>query len=793
MFGIARKTIRKTVSAVSAGTILHMGVPLAVAQVGQQPQGDDQATQDAMGVDVRRVEEVIVTARRREERLQDVPISGAALTDGLLRDIGGIRSVRDMMDLVVGVTTVEGNSGDLSEPNIRGAGQSRNRMSPSATGIYRNGAYFASATLGGRQFQRFDTYDVERVEILRGSQGALYGRNALGGAINMISTRPQPEFGLEVRASVGENERRGFEAIANTPLTDTLAARFNVVTERQRDGFYKDINGDPVDTTKYDHFRASFGLVPNDKLEITYTLDYMDEENPIGIRVRRSGSVLNLTGGDPFQATINSEMKTVSEVSNHNLLVDYQLDKGTISSVTNFRKRDVTRFQDGDHQGPSAAAATRNLLGLTDVDADVFFQELRFVSSLGGSVDYLVAADLYAVDTTEYIDNFIRGGQTTPNSAIRNATVDQFSWAVYGSVDYKFEGLPLSISAEARYAVDTVDGNVRTVLPNQDDLVTTDVSDESTFRNVPWGITASWSFDEPLIAGMGRSMLYGKLATSYRHGGLNLNEGLPTDRFPTKSLYGDEDSLTYELGFKSSWLDDRVTFNGAAFWIDYDEFLDSTTNGCPDQCTFFDPDTLEPLGFDDEGNQITITNDGQEGLESPRAVFIDNVGEVEAWGIELELSWRHYFEATAGRLRTNLGWGRQMGEVTSLSDDVSDAAAGTLGKPLNRLRPRQISGNIVYRQPLPFMDRLGTRGTELMLSTTYVHEHGGFRNLSSDPWRLESVDRMNATIGLDTDTWRFTVRASNVLDKQYEVWGNSRLFRLNEPRYFSAELSWQLR
>jgi iron complex outermembrane recepter protein len=788
----ARKPAWRVVS-VCVGVVLFGGASAAVAQADQQSQAGAQTAQERTEVDTRRLEEITVTARRRVERLQDLPFSGTALTEGLLRDIGGIRSVRDMMDLAVGVTTIEANSGDLSEPNIRGAGQSRNRMSPSATGIYRNGAYFASSTLGGRQFQRFDTFDVERVEVLRGSQGALYGRNALGGAINMISKRPAREFDLEVGASAGENDRRGFEAIVNAPLTDILAARFSLVTERQRDGFYKDLDGNPVDKTKYDHVRASVGLNPNERLDVTYSLDYMEEENPIGIRVRRAGSVLNLTGGDPFQTTINSEMKTVSEVSNHNLLVNYELDSGTVSSVTNFRQRDVKRFQDGDHQGPSAAAATRNLLGFTDVDADILFQELRFVSNMAGAVEYLVAADLYTVDTTEYIDNFVRGGQTVATSSIRNVAVDQLSWAVYGSVDYNFENLPLTISAEARYAVDTVDGDVRTVLPNQNDLVTTDVSDKSTFRNLPWGISASWRFDDPPVPAMGRSMLYGKIATSYRHGGLNLNEGLPTDRFPTKALYSDEDSLTYELGIKSSWLDGRLTFNGAAFWIEYSDFLDSTTNGCPEQCTYFDPDTFETLGFDGDGNQITLTDDGREGLASPQAVFIDNVGEVDAWGVELELSWRHYFEATAGRLSTNIGWGRQMGEVKSLSDDVSEAASGNLGKPLNRLRPRQISGNIVYRQPLPFMDRMGLRGTELMVSTTYVHEHGGYRNLSSDPWPLESVDRMNAAIGLDTDSWRFTIRGSNILDKEYEVWGNANLFRLNEPRYFWAEFSWRLR
>ena len=765
-----------------------LAVPFVAAQEGAQPSAVSQPPTRATSV-----EEVVVTARRREERLQDLPGSAAALTEGFLNDIGGISQLRDMMDLVVGVTAVETQWGDhLTEPNIRGAGQSRNRTSASATGIYRDGAYFASTSIGGRNFERMDTYDVQRVELLRGAQGALYGRNALGGAINMISRRPDDQFNIEAGVLAGENKRRGYETILNLPIADVLATRFSYVNDRQRGGFYEDLAGDPLDTKKYQHVRGSVAYDPTEALNLRFMVDYMDEENPPGARTRREGSVAQFTGGDPFKTTINDPHYVRSKVYNFNLLADYALDNATLSSITNLRTRDVAMSNDNDFFGPSVPAATRRLVGFTTVDADIFFQEFRYISDLTGPLNFLVAADLYLYDVNEYIDNFARAQQTVPTSTIRDVNVEQRSWAVYGSVDYAFKDLPMVASFEARYAVDRVDGDVLGVLPNQNNAIQTDVSSDRTFRNLPWGVNLSWHFDQPLLPGMGRSMVYGKVATSYRHGGINLNEGLSTDRFQTKPLYGEEDALTYELGFKSSWLENSLTFNGAAFFVEYSDFLNTTTNGCPLQCTYFDPDTLDPLGFDPNGNPLTVTGDGREALASPQAFFIDNVGEVEAWGLELELNWRQIVQATGGRLNFNVGWSRQMGEIKSLGSDVSEAIADTKGARLNRLRPKQIKGNIIYRQPLPFLNGIGLRDTELLLSATYVHEHGGFETLSATPQRMATVDRMNARIGLDSAKWSFIIHGTNVLDKQYELWGNALFQRVNDPRYVYGELLWRL-
>lgn len=232
------------------------------------------------------LEEVVVTARKREERLQDLPGSAAAITENMIEDMGGIYSLRDVTDMIPGITLVEAASSDLMEPSIRGAGQSRNRSSVSATGFYRNGAYFASQSLGGRNFARMDTYDVGRVEVLRGPQGALYGRNALGGAMNIISKRPDDVLDFKLGLTRGENQLMGVEGIVNVPINDMFAARISYVHEEQDDGFYKDQAGNPIDVSAFDHIRIGLQAKPSDALVVYYSFDKSDEDYEPGIRQR---------------------------------------------------------------------------------------------------------------------------------------------------------------------------------------------------------------------------------------------------------------------------------------------------------------------------------------------------------------------------------------------------------------------------------------------------------------------------------------------------------------------------
>ena len=750
------------------------------------------------------IEEIIVTARKRSERLQDIPSSAAALTSNFIDDIGGVRDLRDITDLIVGISINETQEPTLTEVTIRGAGQSRNRASVSATGLYRNGAYFATNSLGGKNFARMDTYDLERVEVLRGPQGALYGRNALGGAMNLISKKPTDRREFDFAVSTGELDMTRYEGRVNIPISDKIAVRASYLTEDQDKGFYKDANGDYIDQKKFDHGRISLRFKPTEQWDINYVYDTQSQEGPPSIRLLTSR---NPDIDDVFDSLINTPHITKGDVDNHNLVADWRLGDGVLTSVSNYRKRALTDTKDSGYFSGNINVATNLRKSITSVDNDIFFQELRYVAdgsdNFGSdNFQWLVGADYFTHDNIEIIDNW--RGQLWNNAQFRTVNMATDSWAVFGSAEYSFVALPLTLTAELRYAEDKVDGDVVTYRrgvqtdrsnPDHNNPVNpqTDFAAADKFTNTPWGLTAAYRFDNPDL------LTYFKIASSYRHGGMGLNEGTPdVDLFEVLLTYGEETSLTYEFGVKSTFFDRALTLNAAAFFTKYEDFLNTTTNGCPSQCQLVD-DLGNGLGFNPDGSRVGEGVDGEPippNEELPVAFFIDNVGEAEAWGYEIEATYRRRFDF-GGTLRASLGYAKGKGDVISLNADVSDATRATAeGAPLPYLRPNQWKGSIVYRQGLDGLNRLpGFEATNFVLSITYTYEEGGIRTLNNThAWRPQStVKRLNANIGLETQSWSLFIRGNNLTDYSYRTHDRDTWYMRNTPRYIYAEFILRLR
>ena len=178
------------------------------------------------------IEEIIVTAQKREQSAQDVPISITAMGEELLSST--IRNLADITGYAPNVVLGgEGRRGGASSIQIRGIAAATNTDntfdSPIAVNI--DGIY-----LGQNAGSLLDNFDMERIEILRGPQGTLFGKNTTGGVINVIRTRPTGEPGGKIKVTLGENDRQEFRAVINTALTDNLAAKF-FATSIQADGW----------------------------------------------------------------------------------------------------------------------------------------------------------------------------------------------------------------------------------------------------------------------------------------------------------------------------------------------------------------------------------------------------------------------------------------------------------------------------------------------------------------------------------------------------------------------------
>lgn len=182
------------------------------------------------------LEEIVVTAEKRAENLQEVPIAITAIT-AETRDIIGITNIEDMTNFIPGFTY----NGALDRATIRGIGRTTNAVgSDPGVALYVDGFYSASLAQAGRT-----TLFNDRIDVLRGPQGTLYGRNSMAGAINTTSRRPKSEFGAELRTSVGDYGRLNVEGTATGPIADWLRYRVSVGTYTQRGGYFENISGGP--------------------------------------------------------------------------------------------------------------------------------------------------------------------------------------------------------------------------------------------------------------------------------------------------------------------------------------------------------------------------------------------------------------------------------------------------------------------------------------------------------------------------------------------------------------------
>jgi iron complex outermembrane receptor protein len=203
------------------------------------------------------IEELVITAEKREQSLQDVPVAVSAYSSET-RDLVGINSVQDMTNFTPGLTY--NNSGDRI--SLRGIGRVTNvQAADGAVAIYSDGVYTSSTFEASKQ-----PLFIDRVEVLRGPQGTLYGRNSIGGAINVLSKRPSKELEAEVRANVGNYGYSVLQGTVSGPLTEGLRFRVNGQWEKQRDGWYQNVvpgqpdEGNVIDQTYFEvQLAADFG------------------------------------------------------------------------------------------------------------------------------------------------------------------------------------------------------------------------------------------------------------------------------------------------------------------------------------------------------------------------------------------------------------------------------------------------------------------------------------------------------------------------------------------------------
>ena len=516
------------------------------------------------------IEEIVVTARKRVENLQDVPDSITAFSASQI-DERRIDRIADAIELTPGVHMISDQDAGTNIITVRGIGTNRNL--PASIAYVVDGV-----VLPDSDAFTADLSDVERIEILKGPQGALYGRNAIGGAINLTTRRPTRQLESDLKVGYSSGETKDLFAAVGGPLAgDSLLGRISV-KYHDTDGLRENqFNGEKLD---YDENTKVMGRLiweATDALTFDLRASYYDQDS--GALWFSAYDVLGTTGGriteeiaelEPNQDDPGFTDRTIIDAS---LLIDYQTGVGTFTSITAYDDIDLLFGEDLDATPIRAITDTRQ-----DRDTRGVSQELRFTSPDEERFRYIVGA--YYQNTTRDLNTrtafdycFFFGivcGDAPPFSlsGIRvptqlNILESEFDqWAVFAQGNYDLTDA-LELTVALRYDEDKREQH--DMLGNR--------TDEATFSDFQPKVSLAWK-------ATGDLMVYGTYAEGYKSGAFNPPPN-PTQTFPL--VVQQEGTTNYEVGAKSAWLDNRLQVNGSLYYTDYEDIqvfrLDLQTGG----------------------------------------------------------------------------------------------------------------------------------------------------------------------------------------------------------------------
>lgn len=706
--------------------------------------------------------EVIVTARRREERLSEVPSAATVIDAGLLENRGGATSGEEIFAGQPSVRFFSTSSPLNSEVAIRGSATSRGTNADPSVGLYRNGATIAGGRLGGRNFARLDLFDVGRVEVLRGTQGALYGRNAVGGAVNVISEQPKFDTTGYVDVKYGvEPEGSEAQGVLNFALSDLFAVRVGGgYVEQTDDGFfYNPPNDVYFDQQSGDFSRAQIRLSAG-QFDGNLLVEHQDMILPaVRYRVVIAPTPPRFPLGytqEKFSYPWSTEPLVNQEINNAILTLTYDLGWADLVSITAARERDSLIQLDLDAVDAATAQALQAqgiVVGPLDPNnGQVNLDETRTLVQdvhvsgdlLGARLNWLVGLEyLDQVSESEVINTRTPSTANPSPGSRAPVRIDYESGAVYGSLGYDFTSA-FSLTAEARYTDDD-----RTSMASRFDLLTGlptggaafNNSGEISSSNLSYNLTASYDI-APNVLG------YAKVGTSYRLGGFNTNLGDPRQPVPVPVSYDDETLTVYELGLKAD-LGDNLYIALAGYRSDTEDLIVQTTNGC------------------------RATNPA---CPTTSTSFLTNAGDGEGWGVELEAVARAEF--AGGELHASIGGSRQDGEVV----------AGIFnGSELPQIADWTAGAELYYRRPF-----IGT--SQIFGNVQYNAQWGGTQELTppaSPP--LDNFQIVNLRAGLRFSnalgSLDVTGYVNNLTDEVYITFGDATTTqRLSNPRTYGVQL-----
>lgn len=571
------------------------------------------------------LEEVVVTAQRREVGLQDSALSVSAFSGEQLEE-AQVFNAGDLAQTTVGLSFTNPTPFDM-ELNIRGVMNTR-LDAPSASRSI--GVFFDEVVVGRMGLMSMDFYDLERVEVLRGPQGVLLGKNVVGGAVNIITAKPEMETSAAIRAQVGNLGAKLLSGHVNVPINDKLAVRGSMQL-RQNDGFASNVyTGRDLHNLDSTQARLSFLYAGDNDFEARFTFEYMEDEG--------NGTCAIGEGGNPWSVVrdglgITDIRKCAPEPVQYSTIPgdSLQFYEREATSLTlrlekgfqNSRLVSITSYRDGDGQsqysqtglGPDAPGVIDEVVSggpnafsyafafdfpvREAEDLSQFTQEFRLVSDNDDSpFDYIMGV-YYQEDEVQKNDLFwaeiLLGVPSLNGESDWNNEATTESYAAFGQLGYQMTD-DLKLTFGARYTEDETSGQVRGLVRalgdkfNPGDQVPlTPLNGEPdgaggiNFYPLGGGFDTAYgdTWDELTFSGIAEYSInddvfvYANISQGYKSGGF---QDTPSNTAGATVPYDPETVLSYELGVKSEFMDRRLRVNAAVFMMDYENLQVEFTN-----------------------------------------------------------------------------------------------------------------------------------------------------------------------------------------------------------------------
>ncbi|MBC6403641.1 MAG: TonB-dependent receptor [Hyphomonadaceae bacterium] len=551
----------------------------------------DESTDDSS----RMLDTVVVTAEKRQDTAQNTAIALTAITgDRLIED-----GVSDLSDLSGSAPNLQiGVAGDSLEVGIRGisSNDTTERGEPAAA-LHLDGIYIARTSALALAF-----FDLERVEVLRGPQGTLYGRNATAGSINIITKKPENEFGGSAMVEFGNHDHLKFEGAMNLPVTDDWALRAAFVSE-QRDGYQDNSTSEASLTGADDLDNAGLRIhslyEPGDTVSWLLTADYWSQGGVGAVRVPLP------LDGDPFSNPLNTQPRRDNEFFGLTSQLTVNFNGMELTYLAGYREDNRDTLNDQDTTDTASVEAT------VISDTKTISHELRLASTSFGVLDWLAGIYYFEEDTGNLSTFTGLPNGAAPSGAVNidflSPELENRSIAVFGQSTFNATDR-LGLTLGLRYTEDEKKRlSLNTFFDNAAgfELFTQVVDLEQSWDSLDWKIGADYALTP-------ENLLYATVSTGYKAGG-TFDGG----------TFDPEELISYEIGSKNRFFDNRLQINLSAFLFDFTDFQATSVS--------VNPQTMAPQAETVNAGEAEVT-----GLEIETSLLVGENGRFDFSGALLD-------------------------------------------------------------------------------------------------------------------------------------------------------------